>query len=86
MQRGRWPAATAQNAFKLALERDFPSIPSTQLLEDALLIAVTFNRTVYDSIYVAAALLSKSTLVTADEKLANALASHFPVKWLGAFF
>jgi predicted nucleic acid-binding protein len=27
---------------------------------------------------------SKSELITADERLANALAARFPVKWLGA--
>jgi hypothetical protein len=27
---------------------------------------------------------SKSDLITADERLANALAARFPVKWLGA--
>jgi hypothetical protein len=31
------------------------------------------------------AVQSKADLVTADERLANALAAHFPVKWLGAF-
>ena len=29
------------------------------------------------------AITSKSQLVTADERLANALAAHLPVKWLG---
>jgi hypothetical protein len=28
---------------------------------------------------------SKSELITADERLANALAASLPVKWLGAF-
>jgi predicted nucleic acid-binding protein len=27
---------------------------------------------------------SKCDLITADERLANALAARFPVKWLGA--
>jgi predicted nucleic acid-binding protein len=43
------------------------------------------DRTVYDSIYVALALQYKADLFTADERLANALAARFPVKWLGAF-
>ena len=42
-------------------------------------------RAVYDCLYVALAVQSKSDLVTADERLANALAARFPVKWLGAF-
>jgi predicted nucleic acid-binding protein len=38
---------------------------------------------VYDCLYVALALRLKGQLVTADERLANALAAHLPVKWLG---
>jgi predicted nucleic acid-binding protein len=34
---------------------------------------------------VALALVSKANLITADERLANALAAHLPVKWLGYF-
>jgi predicted nucleic acid-binding protein len=30
------------------------------------------------------AIQSKTELITADERLANALAAHLPVKWLGA--
>ena len=33
---------------------------------------------------VALAVESRAQLITADEKLANALAAHLPVKWLGA--
>jgi predicted nucleic acid-binding protein len=54
------------------------------LLEEAFSIALTFDRTVYDSLYVALAVRLKADLVTADERLANALAAHLPVKWLGA--
>jgi predicted nucleic acid-binding protein len=50
-----------------------------------LQLAVTSRRTVYDSLYVALAMQSQSVLITADERLANALAARFPVKWLGAF-
>jgi predicted nucleic acid-binding protein len=50
----------------------------------ALRIGIEYERTVYDSIYVALAVQSGRELVTADEKLANALAAYFPVKWLGA--
>jgi predicted nucleic acid-binding protein len=55
-------------------------------LDFAFVIATAFDRSVYDSLYVALAVSFKSHLVTADEKLANALAAHLPVKWLGAYF
>ena len=62
-----------------------PTVPAFPLLPEALQIATAHDRTVYDSLYVALARTSKSELITADERLANALAAHFPVKWLGAF-
>lgn len=70
----------------LAETRDhkFPTFSSRDLLADAFAIATTFDRTVYDSLYVALAVGLKAELVTADERLANALAAYFPVKWLGA--
>ena len=58
--------------------------PSQPLLEDAFEIARTFDRTVYDSLYVALAIATNAPLVTADEHLANALAARLPVRWLGA--
>jgi predicted nucleic acid-binding protein len=54
------------------------------LFSEALEIALTYDRNVYDCLYVALAVQSKAELVTADERLANALAAHLPVKWLGA--
>jgi predicted nucleic acid-binding protein len=47
--------------------------PSAPLLEAALEIALRTERTVYDSLYVALAVQLDSRLVTADEKLYNAL-------------
>jgi predicted nucleic acid-binding protein len=81
----RWTQASAETALRSARERNFSTIPSLPLLDDALSIAVTFDRSVYDSLYVAAALAAKTDLVTADERLANALAAHLPVKWLGSY-
>ena len=68
-----------------ALKRLYlPTVPSTALIERAVQIAVDFNRSVYDSIYVALAVEAHAVLITADEKLANAVAAYLPVKWLGA--
>jgi predicted nucleic acid-binding protein len=47
--------------------------PSAPLLEAALEIAMRTGRTAYDSQYVALAMQMQSRLVTADEKLYNAL-------------
>jgi hypothetical protein len=54
------------------------------LLVEAFAIATAFERAVYDTLYVALAVNSKSQIVTADERLATALAAHLPVKWLGS--
>jgi predicted nucleic acid-binding protein len=54
-------------------------------LPDALKIALVHDRSVYDCLYVALAIQFKVQMITADERLANALAARFPVKWLGAF-
>jgi predicted nucleic acid-binding protein len=47
--------------------------PSYLLLEPALEIALDTGRTVYDSCYLALAMLTESQLVTADQRLFNAL-------------
>lgn len=64
-------------------ERSFPTVSSHTLLLEAFAIATAFDRAVNDALYVALAISSKSQLV-ADERLANALAAHLPVKWLGS--
>jgi predicted nucleic acid-binding protein len=59
--------------------------PAKDLWAPAFQIATIYDRTFYDSLYVALALHVNAELVTADEQVANALASRFPVTWLGAF-
>jgi predicted nucleic acid-binding protein len=60
-------------------------VPSRAFLQEAFKIASGFNRTIYDSTYVAMAAATGRELITADERLVNALGSRFPVRWLGAF-
>ena len=81
---GRCSKASAENSLATLKASRLVTVPTESLVEAALTIAVTFNRTAYDSLYVALAQESGTVLITADEKLANALAGHCPVKWLGA--
>jgi predicted nucleic acid-binding protein len=82
---GRCNPKDAEEAMLAMRSRNLPTVPSDKLLEEALSIALTFDRTMYDSVYVALAVQAHCELITADERLANALAAHLPVKWLGAF-
>jgi len=81
---GRVSRAFGNQALVLLTEREFATVPSLKLLDGAFQIAADYGRTVYDCLYVALAMQTKSQLITADERLANALAARFPVKWLGA--
>jgi len=80
---GRLPSKEATEALTAMLQYGFPTVPGRELLEDALAIALSTGRTVYDALYVALAVQRDSTLITADERLVNSLATHWPVKWLG---
>ena len=83
---GRMTAASARTSIHSFEQFSISTLPSRPLIEDAFEIAHAFGRTVYDSIYVALAVGVDAPLVTADERLANALAARFPVRWLGAAF
>ncbi len=81
---GRCSKTSAERAIQSMRSCNLPTVASATLVEEAFAIAHTFDRSVYDSLYVAVAVASKARLVTADERLARALAAHLPVKWLGA--
>jgi predicted nucleic acid-binding protein len=81
----RMTAEGVEDGIVRLMELNIRTSPSRSLLADALSIAVSFDRTVYDSLYIAMAVTTGRPLLTADEKLANALAAYFPVRWLGAF-
>jgi predicted nucleic acid-binding protein len=59
------------------------TVSGFDLADDALAIALSTGRTVHDAMYVALAVQRQASVVTADERLVNALATHWPVKWLG---
>lgn len=81
---GRISSRSAALALATMPALGFTTVPSRELLKEAFAIATTFDRTVYDSLYVALAVTAQASFVTADEKLANALAAQVPVRWLGA--
>ncbi len=81
---GRLTRKQADQALQSIAGLRMPTAPCLDLLGEAFSIAVAYRRTFYDSVYVALAVLSGRTLLTADERLANALAANFPVRWLGA--
>jgi predicted nucleic acid-binding protein len=85
VRRKRISPAEAANSLRRFTELGIQSIPTDDLLERALQIAVDCDRSFYDSLYVALALATNTDLVTADERLVNALGSRFPVRRLGSF-
>ena len=84
-KRGEITAVLARRGLEAMRNCDFPTVPSRAVLPEALKIAVDFRRTVYDSTYVALAVATGNELLTADERMVNALGSRFPVRWLGVF-
>lgn len=81
----RWSPAFAERATLDMKDHNFLTVSSRELLAEALEIAFANDRSVYDCLYVALAIQFQVEMITADERLANALAARLPVKWLGAF-
>lgn len=61
------------------------TLPTSDLLGQAFQIAVACDRSFYDSLYIALAVDTKTELITADERMVNALGSRFSVRRLGSF-
>jgi predicted nucleic acid-binding protein len=83
-RQGRCTVAEAEESIRRINALRIPTAPSAALLEQAFVVASQYGRSFYDSLYVALAVSIEATLITADERLANAVAAHLPVKWLGA--
>lgn len=84
VRRKRIAPANAGHSLRHFLELGIQAIPTSDLLDRSLQIAIECDRSFYDSLYVAVALATESPLITADERLVNALGSRFPIRWLGA--
>jgi predicted nucleic acid-binding protein len=84
MRRNKCTSTEANQALSEMRQLPLQTVSSTKLVNSAQQIAIQYGRSIYDSVYVALAREARSEVVTADEKLANAVAAHLPVKWLGA--
>lgn len=80
----RWHKSKAEAVVADMQAFEFQTVSSQGLLNEAFKIALAYDRNIYDCFYVALAVEAEAELVTADERLANALAARYPVKWLGA--
>ena len=85
VRRSRISQAEAENSLRRFSDLAIQVVPTSDLLGQALQIAVACDRSFYDSLYVALALTTKTELITADERLVSALGTRFPVRWLGVF-
>ena len=85
VRRNRISRTEAGNSLRNFAALAIQVVPTSDLLDQALQIAVDCDRSFYDSLYITLALSTKTELITADERLVNALASRFPVRWLGVF-
>jgi predicted nucleic acid-binding protein len=81
----RWSRAVADTAVTEMQMQDFSTVSSRELIGQAVTIALNYDRSVYDCLYIALAVTRNSTLVSADERLVNALGTYFPIEWLGVF-
>ncbi len=84
VRRKRITKETAENALAFVQARNFPTLPTPPLLGAALTLAITHGRTVYDCLYIILASRIGAVFITADERLANSMSAHQPVRWLGA--
>src|SRR5438067_2134412 len=76
-------AADAQTIIDAFRTLQFALTPTAVLLDDAFKIALAHRRTVYDALYLALGVRENCQVVTADEKLVNAVGSSFPnLIWL----
>jgi predicted nucleic acid-binding protein len=81
---GRVSEQSALDGMNWLLDLGMTTSPARFLMADAVTIAVTLNRSVYDAVYMALAVVSGRHLLTADERLVNAAGSRFPIRWLGS--
>lgn len=62
VRQSKWAEKDARDAVYAIKGRNFPTVSAAPLLGDAFAISLAFDRTVYDSLYIALALLPKVSL------------------------
>jgi predicted nucleic acid-binding protein len=85
-RRGDLSHEAAAEILSQVLRLPVQAYPSAELLPDALELATRLDRTVYDSLYLALAVKTKSIMLCADRRLVNALAGgplEKYIAWLG---
>jgi predicted nucleic acid-binding protein len=85
VRRNRIDRTEAENSLQRFDALSIQLLPTSDLMSQALQIAIAWDRSFYDSLYVALAVSTGTELITADERLVSALGSRFPVRWLGIF-
>ena len=60
------------------LDLDLSLVPATEIVKPALQLALQYQRTLYDALYLALAQEQGCDLVTADERFFNAINPAFP--------
>ncbi|TVQ33126.1 MAG: PIN domain-containing protein [Phycisphaeraceae bacterium] len=85
-RRGDIDMEEARSVIDEALALPIVAFPSVELSARALELAMETDRSVYDCLYLAVAIAERATLVTADERFANALQDGpfaGRVRWIG---
>jgi predicted nucleic acid-binding protein len=85
-RRGDLTADAASDIARSILALPVVIHPAADLVPDALELAMQLDRTVYDCLYLALAVKTKSVMITGDKRLVSALASGPLAKhvvWIG---
>jgi predicted nucleic acid-binding protein len=83
VRKNRLNREEAEAALAAIRDLDLPSVPSALLMSEAFAIAMAYDRSVYDCIYLTLAIEAQCEMITADRKLVNAVSGQLPVRWLG---
>ncbi|TVQ77500.1 MAG: PIN domain-containing protein [Phycisphaeraceae bacterium] len=73
VQRSQISGSLAQRVLSEAMQMPIRSMPILDYIDGATKIALETGRTVYDSLYLAVAVAEKGVVLTADERMVNAL-------------